>query len=221
MAFKMKGSAFKLNNVATKSALAMKSPLEQYSKKDHMYRAPQSSMKDSIKDGIRSVEKGVNYVKDYFSPEKKSNIAKKALAGAKTLNKKSSNKMKSPMQQNFGYHNDDGSVNEDATANIPAAPRGYRPDSGPTSNLPEGVDPNAKMIRQTYWNKGDQKKANKLKKKEKRSSNRKSAMEKVGDFITGRNKVRTRRPRSSTGRNLVTGERTFTSGRTGRTRQGR
>ena len=29
MAFKMKGSAFKLNNVATKSALAMKSPLEQ------------------------------------------------------------------------------------------------------------------------------------------------------------------------------------------------
>tara|TARA_R110002124_G_scaffold262136_1_gene428102 strand:- start:77 stop:625 length:549 start_codon:yes stop_codon:yes gene_type:complete len=29
MAFKMKGSAFKLNNVATKSALTMKSPLEQ------------------------------------------------------------------------------------------------------------------------------------------------------------------------------------------------
>jgi len=102
MAFKMKGNPYKMGGIKGTSghtsalkqhaeASALKaSPTKQREQKDHMYRAPQSSMKDSIKDGIRNVEKGVNYVKDYFSPKKKSNVAKKAVKGLKT---------KSPMEQ--------------------------------------------------------------------------------------------------------------------------
>ena len=95
MAFKMKGSAFKLNNVATKSALAMKSPLEQ--KKE-------LSVTDKIKAGVSAVADWEGPFSDYSLSDgykhKKKQIRKgDEISSRDTKGTGAAGKMKSPLEQ--------------------------------------------------------------------------------------------------------------------------
>ena len=119
MAFKMKGSAFKLNNVATKSALAMKSPLEQ--KKE-------LSVTDKIKAGVSAVADWEGPFSDYSLSDgykhKKKQIRKgDEISSRDTKGTGAAGKMKSPLEQTeaSALKHKDGTDHEHGEGFLPKA----------------------------------------------------------------------------------------------------
>ena len=64
MGFKMKGSAFKLGNIATKSTLKMKSPLEQEKTKFGYHDEEGNVIADATKDIVPAQQGGGSFTKD-------------------------------------------------------------------------------------------------------------------------------------------------------------
>ena len=64
MGFKMKGSAFKLGNIATKSTLKMKSPLEQEKTKFGYHDEEGKVIADATKDIVPAQQGGGSFTKD-------------------------------------------------------------------------------------------------------------------------------------------------------------
>ena len=107
MAFKMKGSAFKLGNVATKSVLKQKSPLEQGVNTEKMAQRSRESEDGFLKKNLRKLLKGEFWKSEPKKLGKVAKVASSITKGIGTVGKsklrktkmEGGPKMKSPAKQ--------------------------------------------------------------------------------------------------------------------------
>ena len=167
MAFKMKGSAFKLGNVATKSALK------------HSMNEPRTKGSAPVNKEIQKKHNklyGEGHSDDHVTPEE----------SRKQMEEKTGPPMKSPLEQTkFGYHDEEGKVIADATKDIVPAQRGGgsftkdRDESG--SERATYQRKVGDVVRQTARHKASEKRGEKLKKKRLKGEKKEAAKKSKGE----------------------------------------
>ena len=194
MAFKMKGSAFKLGNVATKSVLKHSGDVEQLEKPQGSKIFGHGGKKYSDEElkehhgpvKMKSPMKDTKTTGDNGNARQADARHKKSVAHDE--NNQHTLPMKSPLEQEktkFGYHDEEGKVIADATKDIVPAQQGG---GSATKDRDESGSERATYqrkvgdyVRQTARHKESEKRAEKLKKKRLKGEKREAAKKSKGE----------------------------------------